>query len=124
MPIMPTPLYLKPLTAAACAPYHSSMAPRLPVSRRILLVWSAALLGTVIFYSAPAHARPGDKKKDKTPNAAPQEVPPLPLYNPSRRITVSLLSTKSDIHQALLRKVEEKFASGEQNYKAGHLESA
>ncbi|HEY8714958.1 MAG TPA: transglycosylase SLT domain-containing protein [Candidatus Acidoferrum sp.] len=100
------------------------MAPRLPVSRRILFVWVAALVGAVTFYSSPAHARPGDKKKDKTPNAAPQEVPPLPLYNPSRRVTVSLLPTKPDVHQALIQKVEEKFASGEQNYKAGHLESA
>ncbi|HEX3544220.1 MAG TPA: transglycosylase SLT domain-containing protein [Candidatus Acidoferrum sp.] len=54
----------------------------------------------------------------------PLELPVLPLENPARRNMIWLTSPVRDARQTLIRRVEEKFASGEQNYKAGHLEAA
>ena len=51
-------------------------------------------------------------------------VGPLPLWNPSRRHAASLLPPIPDGKSWLIARVEEKLASGEQNYKAGHLEAA
>src|SRR5205814_3806571 len=56
-----------------------------------------------------------------------QNVPqlaPLPLWSGNRRVPVPLLSATSDSKAALIAKVEAKFASGEQNFKAGHLDAA
>src|ERR1700692_3787684 len=65
-----------------------------------------------------------DKSAKKAPPAATQELPVLPLDNPARRNMIWLTMPVTDPRQVLIRKVEEKFASGEQNYKAGHLEAA
>src|SRR6202795_1002936 len=65
-----------------------------------------------------------DKSAKKAPAAATQEIPVLPLDNPARRNMIWLTMPVTDPRQVLIRKVEEKFASGEQNYKAGHLEAA
>ena len=51
-------------------------------------------------------------------------LPPLPLTDPSRRAPVSLLPTVLNGKDYLIQKVKEKFASGEKNFKAGHLEAA
>jgi len=48
----------------------------------------------------------------------------LPLDNPARRNMIWLTTPVPNARQLLIRRVEEKFASGEQNYKAGHLEAA
>jgi len=48
----------------------------------------------------------------------------LPLDNPARRNMIWLTTPVSTARQLLIRRVEENFASGEQNYKAGHLEAA
>ena len=48
----------------------------------------------------------------------------MPLDNPARRNMIWLTTPVSNARQLLIRRVEEKFASGEQNYKAGHLEAA
>jgi len=48
----------------------------------------------------------------------------LPLDNPARRNMIWLTTPVTDARQLLIHRVEEKFASGEQNYKAGHLEAA
>jgi len=48
----------------------------------------------------------------------------LPLDNPARRNMIWLTTPVTDAREVLIRRVEEKFASGEQNYKAGHLEAA
>ena len=53
----------------------------------------------------------------------PVDLPVLPLYNP-RRNMIWLNAPASDARKELIRQVEAKFASGEQNYKAGHLEAA
>jgi membrane-bound lytic murein transglycosylase D len=57
------------------------------------------------------------------PQAAP-DLPALPLLNRSGRPPLSLLPPVSGGKDYLIQKVQEKFASGEQNFKAGHLEAA
>jgi membrane-bound lytic murein transglycosylase D len=64
-----------------------------------------------------------DKNK-KAPAPVTQELPVLPLDNPARRNMIWLTTPITDARQLLIHRVEEKFASGEQNYKAGHLEAA
>jgi membrane-bound lytic murein transglycosylase D len=65
-----------------------------------------------------------DKSAKKAPAAVTQELPVLPLDNPARRNMIWLTTPVSTARQLLIRRVEENFASGEQNYKAGHLEAA
>ena len=48
----------------------------------------------------------------------------LPLRNPAAHASVSLLPAVPSGKEYLLARVEAKFASGEQNYRAGHLEAA
>ena len=48
----------------------------------------------------------------------------MPLDNPARRNMIWLTTPVTDARQVLIHRVEEKFAAGEQNYKAGHLEAA
>src|SRR5215467_8667362 len=68
------------------------------------------------------------RKPDRNATAAASKeqaatnLPALPLTNPAEPLT-SLLRVL-DGKQYLVAKVEEKFASGEQNFKAGHLEAA
>src|SRR5437660_4731744 len=52
------------------------------------------------------------------------ELTPLPGLNPPRRHYVRLLSPVPTGKDYLIQKVQEEFASGEQNFKAGHLEAA
>ncbi|MDP9339627.1 MAG: transglycosylase SLT domain-containing protein [Acidobacteriota bacterium] len=113
------------------------MAPRLPWLRIRTSVATALALCLVVSLptllpasglAADKAAKKADKAKDKqagkTSAAVPQEIPALPLDNPARRTIVWLTSPAPDARQRLIQKVEEKFASGEQNYKAGHLEAA
>jgi membrane-bound lytic murein transglycosylase D len=55
---------------------------------------------------------------------APAELAPLPVLNPPRRYYVWLLPAVPAGKDYLIQRVQEKFASGEQNFKAGHLEAA
>jgi membrane-bound lytic murein transglycosylase D len=48
----------------------------------------------------------------------------LPVFAPKRRSLVMLPVTLRGSKEELIARVEQKFASGEQNYKAGHLEAA
>ena len=52
------------------------------------------------------------------------QLAPLPLFAPKRRSLVMLPPTLGRSKEELIARVEQKFASGEQNYKAGHLEAA
>src|SRR5438876_12175392 len=52
------------------------------------------------------------------------ELTPLPILNPPRRHYIWLLPPVPSGKDYLIQKVQEKFASGEQNFKAGHLEAA
>src|SRR5947208_6622858 len=49
---------------------------------------------------------------------------PLPLTDAKRPLPNSLLPPVPEGKAYLIQKVQEKFASGEQNFKAGHLEAA
>jgi membrane-bound lytic murein transglycosylase D len=48
----------------------------------------------------------------------------LPLWSRDRQLPISLLPAIPDGRTLLIAKVQEKFASGEQNFKAGHLDAA
>jgi membrane-bound lytic murein transglycosylase D len=67
-------------------------------------------LSPALMAAAAVHTRP--------------DLPALPLTNPSARPPISLLPPVPGGKAYLIAKVQEKFASGEQNYKAGHLEAA
>jgi membrane-bound lytic murein transglycosylase D len=63
----------------------------------------------------------------KTPTATAQietALPELPLRNALAKAMASLLPPVPGGKEYLIAQVEVKFASGEQNYKAGHLEAA
>jgi membrane-bound lytic murein transglycosylase D len=97
-------------------------------------VWVSALLvlvagfgnprPAIAFTSAPSDKTNKDKTNKKSPQTVTQEIPALPLYNPAHRNMIWLTTPVTNARQVLTRRVEEKFASGEQNYKAGHLEAA
>src|SRR6202163_4284880 len=101
------------------------MAPVYPLWKRCGSV--SALLLVVVALSNPsstiASAR-SDKSANKAPAANTTEIPVLPLDKPARRNMIWLTTPVTDAREVLIRRVEEKFASGEQNYKAGHLEAA
>src|SRR5437879_12293072 len=52
------------------------------------------------------------------------ELTPLPILNPPRRHYIWLLPPVPSGKDYLIQKVQEEFAAGEQNFKAGHLEAA
>lgn len=60
------------------------------------------------------------------PSGSPQgtALAPLPLWSREPKLPISLLPPIPDGRTLLMAKVEEKFASGEQNFKAGHLDAA
>ncbi len=87
------------------------------------LLCAAGLLGCEDAGRKPVQAR----VPALAPAAAPQataELALLPLVNPPRRNYVRLLPPIPGGKDYLIQKVGEKFASGEQNFKAGHLEAA
>ncbi len=57
------------------------------------------------------------------PQSTPQLVP-LPLWSRDRPAPASLLPVIPDGRTLLMARVQEKFAAGEQNFKAGHLDAA
>src|SRR5216683_1639043 len=60
-------------------------------------------------------------------SARPQstlQLAPLPLWSRDRPAPASLLPMIPDGRTLLMARVQEKFASGEQNFKAGHLDAA
>jgi membrane-bound lytic murein transglycosylase D len=92
-------------------------------SSRTLPAAALFFLGVVVFNPTQIQAqRSSADKSGKTP--AVFDLPALPLDNPAHGKFISLLAPVPDSRQSLIRKVEDKFASGEQNYKAGHLEAA
>src|SRR5580700_3234990 len=71
-------------------------------------------------YAAPEPA-PTAAQQPPTPANLAQK---LPLVNPAARPSASLLPPATSGKAYLMARVEEKFVSGEQNYKAGHLEAS
>ncbi|HEV2197720.1 MAG TPA: transglycosylase SLT domain-containing protein [Candidatus Acidoferrum sp.] len=60
----------------------------------------------------------------KSKQQAPPVLAPLPLTDPKRPQPKSLLPPFPEGKAYLVQKVQEKFDSGEKNFKAGHLEAA
>jgi membrane-bound lytic murein transglycosylase D len=52
------------------------------------------------------------------------EIPPLPLVNPAARPLLPLLAPIMSGKDYLVQQVEDRFATGQQNFKAGHLTAA
>ena len=104
--------------------YHGQMKPGHYLAV-LATLFSAFFSGCEDAAKKPAQARV--PALAPTPGAAAQvapALPNLPLTNPSRRQLLSLMPPAPGGKEYLMRKVQEKFASGEQNFKAGHLEAA
>src|SRR5213082_2285334 len=71
---------------------------------------------------ADAPAKPGPVTAQQ--QKLPLQLPALPVSTAKRRSLIMLVPAVRDTKQDLIARVEHKFASGEQNYKAGHLEAA
>src|SRR5467141_2934656 len=87
------------------------------------LLFAAGLLGCEDAGKKPVQARVPALAPAATPQAQ-AELALLPVVNPPHRYYVWLLPAVPDGKDYLIQKVQEKFASGEQNFKAGHLEAA
>jgi membrane-bound lytic murein transglycosylase D len=103
------------------------MRQRLGIAASYLLI-AAGLLGCEDAGKKPVQARvpaltPATAKRSAVPQME-VALPQLPLRNPASRPFVSLIPTPPGGKEFLIAQVEERFASGEQNYKAGHLEAA
>jgi membrane-bound lytic murein transglycosylase D len=141
VPFSSTQQSRKALTAASTAPYHGVMKLKL---LRPNLLWplflrlSAVLLLVALVWGCDDAAKRRAQAQVPSLSPAPASaaegrtgLPPQPA-NPTGDLSVRapapaaapLPSTVPDAKEALIRRVEEKFASGEQNYKAGHLEAA
>jgi len=83
----------------------------------MVFVYAEAASGTT------AKRFPGSEPAQARPQSTLQ-LPPLPLWSRDRQPPVSLLPAIPEGKTLLMAKVEEKFASGEQNFKAGHLDAA
>ncbi len=71
-----------------------------------------------------AHVAAGSRFASQAAQQTAPSLAPLPLTDPKRPLPSSLLPPIPEGKAYLTQKVEEKFASGEKNFKAGHLEAA
>src|SRR6266446_3849481 len=117
----------KALTRTGGPPYHGEMKRGLHIAGGTLL-FAAGILGCEdagkksVQAHVPALAPAPQAANGK--QTAAVELAPLPILNPPRRHYVWLLPPVPSGKDYLIQKVQEKFASGEQNFKAGHLEAA
>src|SRR5260370_26046355 len=89
-----------------------------------VLVFACGVLGGEDAGKRPAEGRVPALSPAATAQQAPVELPILPIVNPPHRYYVRLLPPVPDGKAYLIKKAQEKFAPGEQNFKAGHLEAA
>src|SRR5205823_2251543 len=116
----------KALTRMGSPPYHGEMTQRLHIAAGVLF-FAASILGCEDAGKKPAQAHVAAlAPAPRAANAkqAAVELAPLPILNPPRRHYVWLLPPVPSGKDYLIQKVQEKFISGEQNFKAGHLEAA
>ncbi|HET8923481.1 MAG TPA: transglycosylase SLT domain-containing protein [Candidatus Acidoferrum sp.] len=100
------------------------MKQRLCVAASVILM-AGGMLGCEDAAKKPAQAHvPQLSPAAKTAAQVAAELPLLPIVNAPRRQYVRLLPPIPDAKDYLIQKVQEKFAAGEQNFKAGHLEAA
>ena len=93
----------------------------------ICLLAAAGLAGCEDAGKKPVQAHVSALAPSKPATAGKQTeavLPHLPLRNPGAKQVAPLLPPVPGGKDYLIKQVEEKFASGEQNYKAGHLEAA
>jgi membrane-bound lytic murein transglycosylase D len=90
-----------------------------------ILFLAAGLLGCEDAGKKPVQAQvPALAPANSTAPQAPVELALLPVQNPPHRYYVWLLPPVPSGRDYLIQRVEERFSSGEQNFKAGHLETA
>jgi membrane-bound lytic murein transglycosylase D len=112
------------LTWVRRAPYHEEM------QRRLLIAAYAVVTAAVAGGCDDASKKPVQARVPALTPAvadapqAPATLASLPVFDPSRPLPTSLLPPVLEGRDYLIQKVQEKFASGEQNFKAGHLEAA
>ncbi len=100
------------------------MSQRLQIAATTAL-FAAALLGCEDAGKRPIQVRvPALSPEARFAPQGPPQLPSLPLTNPLRGPLVSLIPPVPNGKDYLIKRVEEKFASGEKNFKAGHLEAA
>lgn len=80
--------------------------------------------GTPVPESLTAQSTKPVPASSKTAQQAPPVLAPLPLTDPKRPQPKSLLPPIPEGKAYLVQSVQQKFASGEQNFKAGHLDAA
>src|SRR5258708_22320688 len=119
------------LTSSRKAPYHQSM--RLWRTSLRLLAFASVIVCAAASKSAAGKALGNATAAEPAANhtaqgsARPQstlQLAPLPLWSRDRPAPASLLPVIPDGRTVLMARVQEKFASGEQNFKAGHLYAA
>src|SRR6202165_53425 len=88
-----------------------------------LLGCEEAAKKSVVHAAVPTAAPTQTSASEPVVAQAPLRLPPLPLPRPKSRPFLLLPPSITATKQDLIAKVEQKFASGEQNYKAGHLEA-
>jgi peptidoglycan lytic transglycosylase D len=111
------------LTLRPAALYHVQMRQRLSLAA-VTLVLAAGLLGCEDAGKKAVQAGVPALKPGTAAQQAPVELALLPIVNPPHRHYVRLLPPVPPGKDYLVQKVKEKFASGEQNFKAGHREAA
>jgi len=74
--------------------------------------------------AGPVQANPGPTTAAGNAKSGPQSLNSLPLWTRANQQPISLLPAIPDARAHLISQVEAKFASGEQNFKAGHLDAA
>jgi membrane-bound lytic murein transglycosylase D len=120
------------LTGVARPTYHEGMSAKLPIRAAAILLAGIAGITAGCEDAAKKPVRASVPAPAQTPAAAnaaataqkPTQLPPLPLHMPNARPAPILTWPLQDAKEALVAQVEQKFVSGQQNYKAGHLEAA
>ena len=120
----------KTLTGTARATYHGKVRHRGKFGPVATLLISILGIGAGCEDAAkkPLHARvpasaPGAVPQTTASTRSPLDLPPLPLGGSSRPAPIITWPVR-DSKESLIARVEAKFAAGQQNYKAGHLEAA
>ena len=112
------------MTKVRAATYYEKMERRLYLTL-LTALYAASHVGCEDAGKKPAQAHvPALAAATQGGQQATLTLPELPLTDPSRSRPPSLLPPVPDGKTYLIEKVQEKFASGEQNFKAGHLEAA
>jgi len=124
------------LTRIAAPTYHEEMHSRIAIGISALFLAVAAGIGAgcedaakkTVRVQAPATSRQAASATTASPAASAQTaivLPALPLHPAGTRPAPSLIYPSRDASKAeLIAQVEQKFAFGQTNYKAGHLEAA